>query len=1028
MDCGSESRRVTVWCAACLIALAGLKALAQQAAPANAELEEGLRYVRGLQALMLPQIADLVLAELEAKYPDAKARIEVRKLDGMLAQGKFEEVKKLIAARPNQDSAEVWAMKLALADAHYNYGQHPEAKALYEAFFKRFENPPPELVSFYSEASYKYAQMLLYLKDLRGGLDAYRRVLKVKQEQHIERQCMAEMADVAIRIALETGKADEKERCLKEADGLADKLLWVQDIWFGKAIVLKAHAAMIRGKAEEAKKLVDDYMETLQIIHNALVKDEAETGDPLTRVSPMPECRYLLAAMLQDEANRLIKQPGYDKEAVLAMLVGTRGADGKRQGNGAYQHFINVYLKYPESTWAADAGERAEQVRMIVKDVFGGEITTVITPAQTAKVRAIQYRDARLLYAQGQVENATERLLQVLNRFPDAEEAVPALGDLARCYIQTIPDAPDHELYAEMCVGHLAERYGHRPETRSNAGDELLRLAEKWLESGRPERRAATFDLFFANYPNHPLAASYMASFGERHYQDKDYPVALSYFRQVAETYTNSPLAFDALNRIATIYEECGDLTNHIAAIELYVKRLEAQPAPGQALMSARYRQAQAYKNYGVALLHASTNVTDQAAGNVWLGRAAVAYDGLATTLQQPGHPYQTNAEEKKKNAALLEAALYNTAYCLTQVNQPAARVPDIRKRAVAAFEKLVSSFPKSEFAPVALIQIGSIWTMLRDATQAEAALSRLLKEYPNSNEARSALPMIADNLMKLGMREEAVPRYRQMFADAGGKYSDADMLRAAQVLTDAKEFDLAQQGIERVLGRAKDVNILAPARLRQAELLVAREKYADAVKALEAFVKDYPNLSLVVDANLLLSRAASEVGRRERDDLKRKLAFNASVGAVKAVKARRTNQVEMAEMDIAVGRIMTLKSQAEAEFNMPEKSADSRGQAVISYQAFIDSTDPANLALAPLVETAYAESVPLLLELRNWRMAAENCDTYLQTFPRGRFVAEMRAWQIQAQIELGNKAPEGAKPAAAGAGVAPAVAAPPAK
>ncbi len=986
-----------------LLLVLPLAAPAQQDEAAGAELKEGLRFARGLMELRLPDLADLVIAELEAKYPEAKARFATLKLEGDLARGLFDEVKKRIESEKDQDSSETWAMKLALADAFYAYGKYPEAKGIYSAFFKRFEKETPAaLKTFYNESAYKYAQMLLYLKDYKGGLEAYRRVLKGELERHIERQCLAEMADVGIRLAKESANAKEREALFKEVEGWADKLLWVQDIWFGKAIVVKAHVAMLRGKPDEAKKLVDDYMGTLQTIHQALVQQEAETGDPLTRISPMAECRYLLAVMLQEESARLMEQPNYEKESVLSMLVGTRGADGKRQGNGAYQHFINVFLKYPESAWAAEAGERAEQVRMIITDVFGGTIKTSVTPEQTAKVRSIQFRDARMLFSQGQIQNAQERLLLVLNRFPDGADAVPALGDLARCYMQTLVDDPGNELYADLTIGHLAERFSQTAEARGVAGDEMIRLAEYWLEVSRPDKRSQTYDLFFANFPTHSMASSYMLSFGERHYQEKDYPAALSYFNQVVQSFSNAPAAFDALNRIASIYEDTGDFTNLLAAIDNYAARLGSRDKPGQELMSARYRQAQAYKNYGTALMKSATNAVVQTEANQWIGRAAVAYSQLADMLKDPANPYQANDAEKKANASLHEAALYNMAYCLSQINQPADNVPAIRQRAIAAYESLVNAFPKSPLAPTALIQVGSLWTMMRDAAKAEATLSRLIKDYPDSQEARSALPMIADNLMKLGMREEAIPRYRQMFAETGSKYSDLDLLRAAQVLTTAREFDLAQQGLERVLARSKDPNTLAPARLAQGNLLLTSGKHAEAVKALKAFVKEFAGYALVLDANIMLSRAASEAGVLERDDEARKLLFNDAIDAIKQVRQRRTNQVDMAESDIEVGRIMARKATAEQAFNKPEAAAESRGKALISYQAFIDSTDPANLALAPLIETAYFESIPLLLEQKKWRFAAENCEAYLNAFPRGRHVTQIRTWLNQAQIELG--------------------------
>ncbi|NLF23364.1 MAG: tetratricopeptide repeat protein [Lentisphaerae bacterium] len=1006
MEHGLKTVRLTGRGIVAWLVLAGCTAMAQQDAPVNPELAEGLRYVRGLQDLRLPDMADLVITDLEARFPDARAHVARLKLEGDLARGLFDKVVAVIKAEKDQNSVETWAMKLALADAYYAYGKYPEAKQHYEAFFAAFaKDTPAALQTFYNESAYKYAQMLLYLKDLKGALAAYERVLQGKLEKHVERQCMAEMADVGLRLAKETEAVKAREEIYKKVEAVADKLLWVQDIWFGKAIVLKAHVAMLRGKPDVAKKLVDDYMATLQAIHQALVEQEAETGEPLTRVSPMSECRYLLAAMLQEESRRLMEQPGYDRDAVLSMLIGTKGADGKRKGDGAYQHFINVFLKYPESAWAAEAGERAEQIRLVIAEVFGGTITASVTPEQTAKVRAIQYRDARLLFAQGQIENAKARLLRVLNQFPDASESVGALGDLARCYMQTIIDNPDDELYADLVIGHLAERFSQRPETRGLAGDEIVRLAEFWLEGGRADKRAHVYDLFFINFPTHAMASSYMLSFGERRYQEKDYPAALSYFRQVEQAYSNSPAAFAAMNRIASIYEEMNDVTNQIAAIEAYVGALAGRDRPGQELMNARYRQAQAYKTYGTELLKDATNETAVVAGNQWIGRAAVAYSQLADVLKDPANPYQANDAEKKANASLREAALYNMAYCLSQVNRPAANVPAIRQRAIAAYENLVNSFPKSPLAPTALIQVGSLWTIMRDAAKAEATLSRLLKDYPDANEARSALPMIADNLMKLGMREEAVPRYRQMFAETGGKYSDLDLLRAAQVLTTAKEYDLAQQGLDRVLARAREPAILAPARLAQGNLLLARGQYTAAVEALKAFIEDFAGYALMVDANELLCRAASEAGMREEDDLKRKLLFNDAVDAIKQVQQRRTNQIEVAQSDIEVGRLMARKARAEVAFNKPAAAEDSRGRAIISYQAFIDSTDPSNLALAPLVETAYFESVPLLLEHKRWRFAAENCEAYLNSFPRGRYITQMRTWLNQAHIEMGTSA-----------------------
>ncbi|MBQ6247498.1 MAG: hypothetical protein IJK04_11570, partial [Kiritimatiellae bacterium] len=288
---------------------------------------------------------------------------------------------------------------------------------------------------------------------------------------------------------------------------------------------------------------------------------------------------------------------------------------------------------------------------------------------------------------------------------------------------------------------------------------------------------------------------------------------------------------------------------------------------------------------------------------------------------------------------------------------------------------------------------------------KSEEALSRLRKDYPDSEQAKNALPMLARNLMELGMREEAVSRYRDMFSATGAKYSDSDIFHASRALLDAKEYDLARQGLDRVMANAADNPVLmAQARYAECELLVATKDYAAAVEKLNAFIKDYPNYTLMIDAKLLYCTAASEAGRDEKDKARRKELFDTAIEAMKDVKKRRTSAVDKGTADIEIGRIMTRKAKAEKEFGDEARAEDFRGQAIISYQGFIDSVDMANAQLLPLVETAYFEAVPLLIESKAWDIIDENADAYLSTFPHGKYRTDFTAWKNQAKIELGNK------------------------
>ena len=997
------------------------------------ELDEGMIYVEGLQARGFLDIADLVLKDLSTKYPEARTRAAALQLKGELLRGKFDDVKARIAAAEKSGAKEdiLWAMKLALAEAYFTYAKYDECSGIYGSFFSKYQGKdksgktistaPESLKKMYDDAAYKYTQMLLSMKRREQAANMYQVMLDTCQlPQHIARQCMAEMAEIKLSLAEEAKDAKAQKPLLDDVNKVCDKLLWVQDLWFGKAIVLKAHVLMIQNNPAGAQKLVDTYMGTLTQIHQALVEQEQETGEQLTRVSPMAECRYLLAVMLQEKAKQMMDAEGFSandpkqREAVLSLLLGNKDVNtGKRKGDGAFNHFVNVYLRYPESNWAADAGEHSDQVREWLVNVFGGNVKTVVSPEQTARVRTIQYRDARALVAQGQIDEAKSRLAQVLNSFPDCPDAIPALGDLARCYMRDTHKDENAILYAQTVIGHLAERFRDSRESMITAGDELIRVAEHWGEYGRDDLRLDTYSLFFRLYPKHPSCVSYLASFGEKAYQDKDYPHALEFYSIVAESYTNSPRAYDALSRIASIHEETGDYASLIPVLDDFIARLKTEPKPLQMLYSTRFRKAGALRTLGLETIRSdTTNAAEKAAAVRNLSLAISEFDKLAAELKSPPPSAEIDAREKAQNTKIREVSLFNKAVSLTQlpITDP-ARLAKMREVAIATYEELIADYPKGDSAPAALIQIGSIYAMLKDAAKAEAALSRLRKDYPNSEQAKSALPLIADNLMKLGMREEAIARYREMFSGNGAEYSKFDLLRAANALIDAKEFEMARVAVDKVIAlTADDPGVAVQARFADCRLLVASKNFGAAVDKLRKFIADFPNVVLVIDANLLLSQAASEAGLVEKDSEHRFDLFNYSLDAMKEVKKRRTNDLEVAQCDLETGRIMARKAKAEKEFGDAAKAADYRGKALISYQGIIDSgsADPRRTAI---VETAYLESIPLLIDHGLWDVVSDNCGEYLSRFPKGRYAAQFNAWKQQAAVELGNT---GAAPAPA--------------
>ncbi|MBQ7666651.1 MAG: hypothetical protein IJS46_01500, partial [Kiritimatiellae bacterium] len=298
------SRPLTRLCVpALLVALASQSAAAPRQTPEERReaVRLEVRYVNLLNEAGLAEYADLVLKDVQAKYPEAKAILKTAALEQTLRLGRFDEAKKVIAAEPDQDAPETWAMKLLMADYFFTRDRYQEADAIYMALFKKYGSAPPAaLAEFYAQSCYKYAQMLIFLNREADAIGAYRKLLAVGGlEDGTFRQGTFELAQLLVKRA-GGEKGEARAKTLAEAKKLIEKLFWKQDVWFGRSVGLLAHMRVVEGRPETAKKLVDDYMEQLEQIDEALEKQGLEQGVDLSSLSPIAECRYLIGTMLAD--------------------------------------------------------------------------------------------------------------------------------------------------------------------------------------------------------------------------------------------------------------------------------------------------------------------------------------------------------------------------------------------------------------------------------------------------------------------------------------------------------------------------------------------------------------------------------------------------------------------------------------------------------------------------------------------------------------------------------------------------------
>lgn len=962
------------------------------AGPDPAVIQE-IEYAKHLLEIGLPDFSDAVRKRIEATSPEVRNLIKVLDLRTMLARGKFDEVKALIAKELDQDSSATWAMKLALADGYFSWGRYNEAEAIYQGFFKRNPQGPPEsLNSFYMESAYKFAQMLLLMRKDAAAVEAYQYVLKAKIERHVQRQVLGEIAELLVKLA--QNNPAQRATYAKQITEILNKLMWEQDVWFGKAIVIMAHMKVMDGKVEDAMKLIDEYRAQLEEIDRALKEESEKTGEELTKLSPMAQCRYLIASILHDEAEKLLAQGATaNREKIISLLAGPRDATGKRTSGGALQHFTDVFVDYPSTPWAADAGKRAARVEEILKS-FGAKITTKITTDQWSKVVSIQLQEARSQMAQGQQEKAIDTYFGVVNLFPETESSIEALGEIVRCYVEL--NNADTEIYSTMVSRYLAERFCRNDTLAMKAGDQVVRIAELYGERKQDARREALYGLFFECFPKHSLAPGMQFRFGELRFKDEKYEAAVTYYRKVLDDYPDLSLALDAQNRIAVCYGKMNDATNEIAALEKYIEMLDKRGKGGVLTLDSKYRLAYAKRRIG----------------GESLPQALAQFEEIIKFLSAAPDPFQNAAADDRARAnEILEGCIYFRANMLVAMKEPADKVQEYRQSAVAALEDLIKRFPKSRYAPAALSQIATLFTLQEKSEEAANILRRLEKEYPDAPETKNSKYTLGMNLLSLGLKQQATKVFKEMFEGVDGKYSDNQILTAATELSKAGENDIALIAYDRVIKVAKERGLREPALLGKGRTLIDTKKHEEGIKAIEAMLAEFPNSGYTIDASLYLSKAYGELGAAQPEREKRIIVFNKGVEALNRANKFEKTPGGRARMTFELAQFMNRRARAEEQYGDKVKALEYKNNAIASYQTLILLSDYTNPDVSKWIIEADGSCIPLLLATDRAKDALENAEQHISRFPTSRFLNEVRRWRGDARLKLSIEAPGAGTP-----------------
>ena len=997
-------------------------------------LQAEVDYVEALVDSGFPDFAETVIAATKKKWPESDAMFFAIEIRGLLSLGKFEEAEKRIAALPDRNGSKYWAARLEVANNFFVRGKKKDCSAIYDEFFKKFQKPPKELRQFYLQACYSWGQILTGDRRFDEATKTYERLLKLlnpktsDDDANIWCNVACETAEMYIHLASDPKKAAGKAGYIKSAKKLVDKLLWEREraVYFGRAIAMKAHLELLGGSIAKAQSTIDDYMDQLAQLHEAIVAWDPDGRKGVLRQSPMPMCRYMLADMLWREAQDEAKKPKKDDDRIKALMFGEKDRSGKRNGAGAYNHALNVFIKYPESSWAAQAGELAETVRAFAEKTYGAKIKANITPEQIKKVRQMQFKGANEKLAEGNYEGAIAEYSEALSRYPEGLESVQAVENMIMAYLNRSSRTGDKEkkkewrIDADAIEGYLSERFaGNRNrQIMTMAGDAVLRIAAVEKQRGEIARSDRLYKAFLLNYRQHVNAPTTAAALAGEAQKAERYADAIALWEVLDKYYTNSTFYTTALFNLAVCHEKLGERAAAIEAMGRYCGAEKNQLKKTQAQMQL----AMWYQKDGLEILgSAETNATEEAVsaqlakGSAQIIRGIKQFKDFADrsdkALGDPGTP----PGEKKQYSMLKEGALYLIGDCWSRMTKPADKLEGFRKQAIASFEEYVKQYPKGKYAKAAYVKLGTMCTVVNDVDGCKRALDALSREFPDSDEAKNAKPRIAKILVEMGMRKEGTAIYAEMLK-LDGNYTAGQFVNAGEALIEARSWDLADQAFSKAIDKAgtNQMSTVARARIGQAKALYKQNSLAGARDQLDQLLGDdkMSRLAVAADANLLLVKVASEQGRTEKDDDLRKKHFGAAIGALKKLRTywKSKPQHEQDAIDLMSADVTISRMNAEDAMDLKEQAIASCERAASTLQGFVqthgvrddapfDKMSPGEVAN---LERCYTAMVPLYARLSQQKPDEEGRKfaaayvlkyggEYLDLFPNGKARTEIQ-------------------------------------
>lgn len=940
---------------------------AASASAQQANLDREFEFASKLVEIGFADYAERLVDEIVRLNPDQKDRSKVLQVEILSSRRKFDDAEAILKTMPAA-SPKTQAARLALANGMYRGREVERAKKQYQDFFKEYKTVPtdPDLKRFYMDAAYRFGQMLEKSGDPLGAVAAYENILKAKPDANVARKIKIDLCLLLVSAG-KAAQGEDRKKHMDRAWKLCEEIQWGNegiDIAFCQSIVTMANIEILRGKPENAAKLIRQNLDLMKGVDEFLKQEKLPMSE-----SPMAYARYLLGELYEKEAAK-----GGKSDATLKILV------------DAFTQYVNVFIKYAESEWAAEAGARSEAIKAKLKKDYGKEIKTPIPPALLQKAVAAQYVLIDDMFIQKKYPETIKGVLKVLNSFPTVGEAGPLFTPLLISFAET-----KDSLKLDATVDYIAE--ARRADATS--GLSLLALAKHYYDKKDEAGCVKMYKVFADAFPKHDRAPQVLFLMAGMLKKGADTTGARAALQRIIDNYPQDQFFLKALSMLGWDRYEAKDYAGAAAAFERFVAE---SPAVHNRLL-AQFSLADCYvrmeqfdkgaKAYGVVVEWGSV---------------------------KENNAYAKTTEEVKKVADLLEKARFYVGYSLFKMPADGELKPRIRAAAVQTFESFAKDFPKSDLAAKAINLVGAIQLDLGKSDDAAKTFERLGKEFPNSEDGKSALFSLVRAAVEIKRYDIAEDAFGKIMATekpgvSSKMYTPDQFVRIGQWMQEGKKYASAVKAFSMVLS----VPGLTDRTILERSLYglgVAAYETGDkdkAIEMLEDMMQKYPRSGLFYEARSLLSKAYREQGK-----------YPEAVATLSEIFKVATDPVDINRANIELAKVQREFSARLKKENKAQAAEDSLKQAAASYERVGLFADERVEKLKTMIEEALRELVQVYGELGKFKDAIDAGDRYLAKFPDMPAAADVRKSQQAFKLKAALETPAPAPARAPGATVAP--------